>query len=83
MDVHERMEHKLMQRSATTDCKDESIPRSDTAPEMRRSISMDNGEAEGIKKAVTGLAPTSSFKRRSIRVRAISDLLQKRKFMSV
>lgn len=56
-----------IQRSATTDCReDHATTPPESPPEIRRSISMDNEEASGIKKAVLGYS--GSFKRCSIRV---------------
>lgn len=57
---------KAIQRSATTECSDGQVPPTEGSPEVRRSFSMDTGEAEGVRKALSGYS--GSFKRRSIRV---------------
>ena len=65
MEVVERMPH--VQRSATADCRDEChASPTGSPPEIRRSISMETGEAEGVRKLVPGFS--GSIKRRSIRV---------------
>lgn len=68
-----------MQRSATTDLAslhEQDQPKADAgnppdgSPDvMRKSVSMDSGEAEVIKKTL--ISTSGSFKRRSIRVRIL------------
>ena len=70
MEVLERPAN--LQRSATTDCRDDwHVFPTQTQPGMRRSVSMDVGDADGVRKMVSGFS--GSFKRRSLRVSSQYD----------